>query len=156
MGPFAAFGSFFVFHSTCIYGSPGLTYINGLFTAATLEFVDAFAFTRGRLRFVFGAKDVLEFLATFVVQVTAGFGESAFELVRDARDETHGGIRAEANVISDGLRLEWKNGEEVRAARLLLLLLLMLLLLLLLLLLVLLLLLFLLFGHGDVGVCNVL
>ena len=47
MGPFAIFGGLFVFECPCVYGSPSFAYINGLFTTAALEFVDAFAFTGG-------------------------------------------------------------------------------------------------------------
>ena len=117
VGPFPVFHGFFVFFRAGVDGATSFSYIDGFLTAAALELVDSFTFTRRRASLIFCAEDVLELLAAFVVEVAACFGEGAFELMRDAGDEAESCIWAEAYVLIDGLRVEGERGEEVLAAR---------------------------------------
>ena len=95
-----------MFLSPDIDGPTRFAHVDRFLVAAALELVNAFAFTRRGPAFVFSAEDILEFLAAFAVQVAACFGESAFELVRNARYEADGSIGAAPDIIFNRLRMK--------------------------------------------------
>ena len=120
MFPLASLYSSFVFVGSEVDGASGFTNIDCFRIAAAVKPVNAFAFTWRRTSFVFGTEDVLQFLATFMVQVTPCPLEGSFERLGDARYERQRSVWAESRVVIDRLRMEWKFGEEVRLLLLLL------------------------------------
>ena len=73
MGPSTIVSSLFVFSSSEFNGSAGFSDIDGFFVARTVEFVYSFTSAGRWSTFVFGAKNVLKFVAAFMEKITACF-----------------------------------------------------------------------------------
>ena len=73
VGPFFVLHCFFMFLCAGVNRAARFSYVYSFLAAAACEFVYAFAFAGRRASLVFCAKNVLELLATFVVEIAACF-----------------------------------------------------------------------------------
>ena len=72
----------------------------GFLARFAIIFVDAFALQRVRFCLIFGAKDVLEFLAGSDVRIASCFLKGAFELIGYASwDERDFGVRTKMDAV---------------------------------------------------------